>query len=225
MTTSAPQTKVPTKRRVSKKIKVEEVAAPEVPVPAPVVEPAPLEPEPVVVHAEEKVQAADDEEVKTPKKKKLAELKFSEQVDKLHNSFISHFEEYKAADPSTAKFLKTYERELRKVKQQAEKLTIPKPRRKSDPSRQLSGFLKPVAISPSMAKFAGWDASETKSRTDVTTFLCQYIKQNKLQDAADGRVIHADPPLKTLLNYNEESDGVLTFASMQKMLKPHFIKV
>ena len=45
-----------------------------------------------------------------------------------------------------------------------------------------SGFMKPVKISGQMAKFTGWDIEEPHSRLDVTRFICQYIKENSLQD-------------------------------------------
>ena len=88
-----------------------------------------------------------------------------------------------------------------------------------------SGFLKPVQISKEMAKFTGWDASQLKSRVDVTKFLCNYIKENDLQNPKDRRQILADSKLSKLLKYDSKKEtNPLTYFRIQSCLKEHFIK-
>jgi upstream activation factor subunit UAF30 len=85
-----------------------------------------------------------------------------------------------------------------------------------------SGFLKKVPISKEMAKFTGWDSSELKSRVDVTKSLCNYIRENNLQNPKDRRQILPDVKLTKLLNI-KKGDPPLTYYRIQSCIKPHFI--
>ena len=84
-----------------------------------------------------------------------------------------------------------------------------------------SGFLKPVKISSEMAKFTGWKPEDLKSRVDVTKFICNYIREHKLQNPEDRRQIVADKKLSKLLDYNE-GDKPLTYYRIQTYMKKHF---
>ena len=86
-----------------------------------------------------------------------------------------------------------------------------------------SGFLKPVPISKEMAKFTGWSADEPRSRVDVTKYICNYIKENDLQNPEDRRQILADSKLRKLLKYDPESaTQPLTYFHIQSLMKNHF---
>jgi len=96
-----------------------------------------------------------------------------------------------------------------------------------------SGFLKPVNISTELATFTGWDVNKTYSRTEVTKFICEYIKKNKLFDEkGDKRNIVVNAPLQKLLKYdpahppkNEKGESLpLTYFRLQQYLKGHFSK-
>lgn len=99
-----------------------------------------------------------------------------------------------------------------------------KKRKKSTNPNSQSGFNKPVKISRELAEFAGWDQSELKSRREVTKFICDYIKNNNLQNPQDKRVINADNKLSELLNYSEGNEDKLTYFYLQKKIQPHFAK-
>jgi len=95
-----------------------------------------------------------------------------------------------------------------------------KPKRASNNS---SGFMKPVKISSEMARFTGWKPENLASRVEVTKYICDYIKENDLQNPKDRRQILPDDRLKKLLKYNEEKDGKpLTYYFLQKKIQPHF---
>ena len=87
-----------------------------------------------------------------------------------------------------------------------------------------SGFLKPVGISKEMAEFTGWVQAELKSRVDVTKFICNYIKDNNLQNPSDRRQINADKKLTKLLRI-KKGDPPLTYYRIQSYMKPHFTSV
>ena len=65
---------------------------------------------------------------------------------------------------------------------------VSKKKKTSTRTNTNSGFMKPVEISSEMRKFTGWDA-EPKSRVQVTKYICDYIKNNDLQNPADRRQI------------------------------------
>ena len=92
------------------------------------------------------------------------------------------------------------------------------------PKNTSSGFMKPVQISAEMAKFTGWEPDVPRSRVDVTKYLCQYVRDNDLQNPSDRRIIRPDTQLKDLLklkeNYNEKNP--LTYYSLQKSIQHHF---
>ena len=95
--------------------------------------------------------------------------------------------------------------------------------RSSRPVNTSSGFMKPVKISKEMSKFVGWNPEELKSRVSITKALCQYIKDNDLQNPEDRRQIVPDSKLAKLLNYDQKVDGKpLTYYYLQQKIQPHF---
>jgi chromatin remodeling complex protein RSC6 len=87
-----------------------------------------------------------------------------------------------------------------------------------------SGFPKPVNISSEMAKFTGWNPEEPHSRVEVTKYICDYIKENNLQNPADRREIQPDSKLQKLLGLKNKEDEGLKYYSLQTHLKKHFVK-
>jgi chromatin remodeling complex protein RSC6 len=92
------------------------------------------------------------------------------------------------------------------------------------PKNTSSGFMKPVQISSEMAKFTGWEPDVPRSRVDVTKYLCQYIRENDLQNPEDRRIIRPDSQLKSLLNLQgqDSEKNPLTYYSLQKSIQHHF---
>ena len=124
------------------------------------------------------------------------------------------------------KFLRTLGKKLKGLKGQSTRILS-----KRNPSQRkvgvnvTSGFLKPVSISKEIAKFTGWGVNDKKSRVDVTKFLCNYIKENNLQNEKDKRQIRPDNKLAKLLNYDEKTSAQpLTYFHLQSLLKNHFPK-
>jgi chromatin remodeling complex protein RSC6 len=95
-------------------------------------------------------------------------------------------------------------------------------KKKVNPNRQPSGFVKPTRISDELAKFLGKDIGCEMARTDVSKESNAYIRSNGLQDKANGRKINADPKLSNLLKLNTEDE--LTYFNLQRYMKHHFIK-
>ncbi len=158
--------------------------------------------------------------------------------DTLHSDFealltkiSAEVERLRAAKPKAkgVKFLKTINKDIKQLHSDANRVNKFKKNGERKTSTS-SGFLKPVNISPELAKFTGWDASKSYSRTAVTKFICNYIKTKKLYEEADKRNILCDAALKTLLKYDpanppKDENGVaqpLTYFRLQQYLKSHF---
>ena len=124
------------------------------------------------------------------------------------------------------KFLRTLGKKVKGLKSQASRIISKRnPSQRKTGTNTSSGFLKPVAISKDIAKFAGWDVKEKKSRVAVTKALCDYIKEHKLQNEKDKRQILPDAKLCKLLNYDPKTASQpLTYFHLQSLLKNHFIK-
>ena len=125
------------------------------------------------------------------------------------------------------KFLRTLNKRLKVLKNQSTRVIKQRnPSLRKNVNNNNSGFLKPVKISNEMAKFTGWNANELRSRVDVTKYLCNYIRENNLQNPKDRRQIIADAKLSKLLNYDskKENGEPLTYYRIQSYIKPHFIK-
>ncbi len=60
------------------------------------------------------------------------------------------------------------------------------------------------------------------ARTDVTKAIVSYIKENKLENEANRKIIIPDNKLKFLLGIEDGQE--LTFFNIQKYMNKHFVK-
>jgi len=127
---------------------------------------------------------------------------------------------------SGVKFLRSLNKSLKQLKKDTTRAMKQKRRNPNRAKNTSSGFMKPVGISGEMCKFTGWDASELKSRVDVTKYICGYIRDNDLQNPDDRRQIVPDKKLTALLKLDKKSlkEEPLTYYSLQKKIQPHFVK-
>ena len=122
---------------------------------------------------------------------------------------------------SLNKRLKTLKTQVSRIKQRSSAKAV-----STATNNTNSGFLKPVKISSDMAKFTGWNPDDLQSRVDVTKFVCNYIRENNLQNPTDKRQIVPDAKLSKLIKYDSKKESEpLRYYSLQKFLKPHFMKV
>jgi chromatin remodeling complex protein RSC6 len=199
-------------QKVSKKSKKEEVAA-----------------APVVVEATPAVESTEQGEKKERRTvtKETLHTDFEALLSKI-NSEVDRLRESKPKAKGS-KFLKTLNKDIKQL--HSDVLRVTKFKRNGDrKTSSSSGFLKPVNISSELAKFTSWDANKAYSRTQVTKFICNYIKTKKLYDEKDKRNIICDAALKNLLKYDpanppkdESGKAVpLTYFRLQQYLKSHF---
>lgn len=119
--------------------------------------------------------------------------------------------------------VKVLSKSIAREQKLASKSSKVKGQRKVSATRKPSGFVKPTLISDELAKFLGKNVGSEMARTDVSKEINQYIRSNNLQDTQNGRKIHPDAKLSTLLNI-QPSDEPLTYFNLQRFMKHHFVK-
>ena len=85
-----------------------------------------------------------------------------------------------------------------------------------------SGFDKPAPISEDMCLFLGKPIGSTISLTELTQFMTNYIRDNKLQDMKERKIIKPNEALIKLLKIKSPDEQV-TYFNLQKYLSIHYI--
>ena len=111
---------------------------------------------------------------------------------------------------------KLVQKQLRTFRKDAEK------RKQRIVNRKPSGFAKPAKISTELATFMARDAEQLVARTEVTQFIINYIRDNKLQNETNRKVIQPDANLTKLLALTVADQ--LTYFNLQKYMNRHFVK-
>ena len=117
--------------------------------------------------------------------------------------------EFRTLDKKWAREIKTAQKQNSKRKRKAG-------------NRAPSGFVKPTCISDELAKFLDKPSGTEMARTDVTREVNKYIRAHNLQDKENGRKIHPDAKLATLLKLKKTDE--LTYFNLQKYMSHHFAK-
>ena len=174
---------------------------------------------------EEKVKITSDknEEVNTSKLSKKMTPESLEQLFIDLDSYIETEIKNHKKNKEVVKTLRTIRKDVKNIGKSSVKMVKVKPKvvRKMNPN---AGFYKPVLVSKDLAKFAGWDPKEMKTRVDATRYLCQYIKDNNLQNPSNRREIVPDKSLSQFLKFDKSKNEPLTYSKLQTYMKPHFIK-
>ena len=205
LSAKGPKTPKATKAKEPKEAKV---VAPVVDVPvvaAPAAVQAPVVAAPAAV--QEPVVDAP-EAVENATSVKLAE--FGAKIQQVSNILSTLRADFKALEKSFARDLKAAQK------------SSGRKRKVSNVNRQPSGFAKPTRISDELAKFLGKPVGTELARTGVSKEINKYIRDNNLQDKTNGRLIHPDTKLASLLNIKNNDE--LTYFNLQRFMKHHFIK-
>jgi len=108
------------------------------------------------------------------------------------------------------------------VKKQMKGLKKDVTKNKNKGNRKPSGFAKPSKVTKELCEFMQKDEGTEIARTEVTRALVAYIKENKLENKENSKIICPDEKLKTLLIVDESQE--LTYFNIQKYMNKHFIK-
>lgn len=93
---------------------------------------------------------------------------------------------------------------------------------KNKGNRKPSGFAKPSKVTKELCEFMNKEDGTEIARTEVTRALVSYIKQNKLENTSNSKIISPDDKLKILLGLNDSQE--LTYFNIQKYMNKHFVK-
>ena len=95
----------------------------------------------------------------------------------------------------------------------AKKAAAPAKKAAAKKRTPIAAFMKPMTPSPALAAVIG---AKALPRTEVTKKVWEYIKANKLQDAANKRNINADAKLKDIFKKSQ-----VTMFEMTKLISAH----
>jgi upstream activation factor subunit UAF30 len=93
---------------------------------------------------------------------------------------------------------------------------------KNKGNRKPSGFAKPSKVTKELCEFMNKTEGTEIARTEVTKALVTYIKENKLENENNSKIIQPDNKLKLLLELEEGQE--LTYFNIQKYMNKHFTK-
>ena len=108
------------------------------------------------------------------------------------------------------------------VKKQMKGLKKEVTKTKNKGNRQPSGFAKPSKVTKELCEFMNKAEGSEIARTEVTRALVAYIKENKLENTSNSKIISPDNKLKILLGLHDNQE--LTYFNIQKYMNKHFVK-
>jgi chromatin remodeling complex protein RSC6 len=89
-------------------------------------------------------------------------------------------------------------------------------------NRSPSGFAKPSKVTKELCSFMNKSEGTEIARTEVTKALVAYIKEHKLENSKNSKIISPDDKLKDLLGIEDGEE--LNYFNIQKYMNKHFVK-
>ena len=149
----------------------------------------------------------------------IVEVSDDSQIDTQFTSILSTLSQFKVQITALSNQLKSLEKTVKKeIKQHKKEVT----KKMSKGNRKPSGFAAASPISNDLCDFMGKDHGSEIARTEVTKFICSYIKQHSLTTDENNRVIKPDEKLHTLLGTDDSTQ--VTYFNIQRFMNKHFIK-
>jgi chromatin remodeling complex protein RSC6 len=108
------------------------------------------------------------------------------------------------------------------VKKQMKGLKKEATKTKPKGNRAPSGFAKPSKVTKELCEFMNKTEGTEIARTEVTRALVAYIKENKLENTSNSKIISPDEKLKILLGIEDGQE--LNYFNIQKYMNKHFVK-
>ena len=140
-------------------------------------------------------------------------------IDTQFSSVLNTLSQFKIQITAIATQLKSLEKTVKKeIKQHKRDAT----KRLTKGNRKPSGFAEAAPISDDLCDFMGKNHGTNMARTEVTKFICNYIRQNSLANNENKREIKPDNKLKSLLG--TEDGTIITYFNIQRYMNKHFIK-
>lgn len=213
---SSSQTKSKAGRKATSSVPAVETAA----APAPVSAPAPVAAVPAPVRAPVAATAAAVATPAVPATPAATEENVNvvaefnslvEKVNTMRSSLAAVFSDMK-------KLEKRIPRELKRAQKGRRRRAAATEGDETKPKKE-TVFTKPTSISDALCTFLNLPKGTLLSRSEVTTRVCRYAKENNLMVK---QVIKADAPMRKLLSLTEKDE--LKILNLQRYLKPHYTK-
>ena len=135
------------------------------------------------------------------------------------SSLLNTLSQFKTQITAMATQIKSIEKNVKKeIKQNKKEIN----KRQTKGSRKPSGFAAASPISDGLCDFMGKNTGTSIARTEVTKFICSYIKDKSLTDKENNKIIKPYEKLQTLLD--TELDTVITYFNIQRFMNKHFLK-
>ena len=141
-------------------------------------------------------------------------------ISEQFEGIIDNFTIFKGHINSLQQQLKLLEKNVKKQMKTLQK-DATKNKNKNKGNRKPSGFAKPSKVTNELCEFMNKTEGTEIARTEVTRALCSYIKEHKLENKENSKIIAPDDKLKTLLGIEEGQE--LTYFTIQKFMNKHFI--
>jgi chromatin remodeling complex protein RSC6 len=144
------------------------------------------------------------------------------QDDTLYEQFnviVQKLSEFKTSINTVQQLIKGLEKNVIKQMKGLKKEAY---KNKNKGNRKPSGFAKPTKVTKELCEFMKKEEGAEIARTEVTKALVNYIKDNKLENKDNNKIICPDEKLKTLLTVNDAEE--LTYFNIQKFMNKHFLK-
>jgi len=149
----------------------------------------------------------------------ITDIQEESHIEGQFSSVLSTLSQFKTQIVALSTQLKSLEKVVKKEIKQHKREVVKK---QAKGNRKPSGFAEASPISNDLCDFMGKDHGTNVARTEVTKFICSYIRQNSLTAQENKQVITPDTKLKTLLGTDEET--VITYFNIQRYMNKHFIK-
>jgi upstream activation factor subunit UAF30 len=142
----------------------------------------------------------------------------TEELCSQFNGIIDSLSTFKTQITSIQNQLKLLEKN---VKKQMKGLKKEVTKKQTKGKRKPSGFAKPSKVTKELCDFMNKQEGTEIARTEVTRALVSYIKENKLENSENSKIISPDNKLKELLDIKDDQE--LTYFNIQKYMNKHFI--
>ena len=121
-----------------------------------------------------------------------------------------------------AKSAKREARDSKKKKKVDPATLTPEQREAWEKRRANNAFLVQRPLTEELCHFMGLKSGETRSQTQVTKFISEYVKKHSCFDPSFKRRILPNAALAKLLRVSDKDE--VTYLNLQSFLKVHFIK-
>jgi len=185
------------------------------PTPAPPPAPAPVEKKTVPVKGKQVQVKTPPEVIETPAPVVESDKEEVPQENVLH-VLVEKIGTLTTLNKEIQTVLKQVVKEYEKVKKIVDKMQMKREKSRKSPS----GFAKPNKISDELCDFIGVPHGTEKSRTDITRYINNYVKEHNLNKPTNRRIILPDEKLKKILNVKDDEE--VTFFILQRLISHHF---